>query len=62
MATDTVPDSTDPGTRRPKENPLLKEGNQFDPLKIEDRSFKIVLPARANPDNPIDLFTLYYTP
>jgi hypothetical protein len=62
MPEDTVADSTDPGTRRPKA-PLLKtKSDHFEPMKLPDFATEIHLPDYVSPDDPITLFTIYYSP
>jgi len=62
MLEDTVFDSTDKGTLWPNENPLRKKGDTFKPMKLPDFSWEITLPENTSPDDPITLFTIYYTP
>ena len=62
MPEDTMPDATDQGTQRPNVRPLQEKGDHFIPLKCPDFEFQITLPLDVSPDDPITLFTLYYTP
>ena len=62
MPEDTIFDSTDKGTLRPNENPLRNQGDSFKPMQLPDWGWEINLPNNVSPDNPITLFTLYYTP
>jgi hypothetical protein len=58
----TVFDSTDKGTLRPNEDPLRKQGSAFKPMKLPPFGWEITLPEDVSPDDPITLFTIYYTP
>ena len=58
----TVFDSTDKGTLRPDEEPLESTGDKFVPIKLPNFGWEIHLPENTSPDNPITLFTIYYTP
>ena len=62
MPEDTIFDSTDKGTLRPNENPLRNQGDSFKPMQLPDWGWEINLPNNVSPDDPITLFTLYYTP
>jgi len=62
MSKDTVFDSTDRGTLRPNLKPLHKKGNAFNPIELPHFDPQITLPDYISSDNPIALFTLYYTP
>ena len=62
MPEDTVFDSTDKGTLRPNAKPLRKKGDAFYPMKLRDFGWEITLPEHVSPDDPITLFTIYYTP
>jgi len=62
MPDDTLFDPTDKGTLRPDEEPLETRGAQFVPMKLPHFDWQINLPDTASPDDPITLFTLYYTP
>ena len=62
MPEDTVFDSTDKGTLRPNANPIWKKGNAFKPMQLPNWDWQITLPENASPDDPIILFTMYYTP
>jgi hypothetical protein len=62
MPEDTVPDPTDRGTQRPNAPPLQEKGDKFIPLECPDFEAEITLPMDVSPDDPITLFTLYYTP
>jgi hypothetical protein len=62
MPEETVFDSTDKGTLRPNTKPLRKKGDAFYPMKLPDFGWEIVLPENVSPDDPITLFTMYYTP
>ena len=62
MPENTIFDSTDKGTLRPKENPILKAGSTFIPMKLPSWGWEINLPEDVSADDPITLFTMYYTP
>jgi hypothetical protein len=62
MPEDTVFDSTDKGTLRPNAKPLRTKGATFKPMELPDFGWEIDLPENASPDDPITLFTMYYTP
>jgi hypothetical protein len=62
MLNDTVFDSTDKGTLRPNEDPLRKQGSAFKPMQLPQFDWEINLPEHTSPDDPITLFTIYYTP
>jgi hypothetical protein len=62
MPDDTEYDPTDKGTLRPKAKPLTKKGDIFYPMKLPDFHHEIQLPEDVSPDDPITLFTMYYTP
>jgi hypothetical protein len=62
MLEGTEPDPTDKGTQRPNAKPLQKKGNTFILIKCPDFDIEITLPLNTSLDNPISLFTLYYTP
>lgn len=53
---------TNKGTLRPYAKPLTVQGDHFEPMELPDFEFDICLPETASPDNPITIFTLYYTP
>jgi hypothetical protein len=62
MSESTIFDSTDKGTLRPNEDPLRKQGNTFKPMQLPQFGWEIILPDNVSPDDPITLFTMYYTP
>jgi hypothetical protein len=62
MPEDTVFDSTDKGTLRPNKVPLRKKRDAFKPMKLPYFNWEITLPENVSPDDPITLFTMYYTP
>lgn len=62
MSQKTVFDTTDKGTLRPNEPPLPASGKAFQPMDLPFFDYKIHLPDDVSPDNPITLFTMYYTP
>jgi hypothetical protein len=62
MPEDTLFDSTDKGTLRPNEDPLQKKGDAFKPMKLPYWDWEIILPENVSPDDPITLFSMYYTP
>lgn len=62
MSNYTEPDPTDPGTLRPNVPPIESRGDEFLPMECPDFDLEITLPDHVSPDDPITLFTLYYTP
>jgi hypothetical protein len=62
MPKDIIFDSTDKGTLRPNEDPLRKQGSAFKPMQLPQFGWEINLPEDVSPDDPITLFTMYYTP
>jgi hypothetical protein len=62
MPEETVFDPTDKGTLRPNTKLLRKKGAAFYLVQLPYFDSKIILPEHTSPDNPITLFTLYYTP
>jgi Transposase IS4 len=54
-------DPTDKGTLRPDEEPLESQGDQFVPMKLPHFGWEIHLLENVSPDDPITLFTMYYT-
>ena len=58
----TVFDPTDKGTLRPDKEPLESIGEKFVPIKLSHFDWEIHLPEDISPDDPITLFTIYYTP
>jgi hypothetical protein len=62
MPEDTVFDFTNKGTLRPNSKPLRTKGDAFYPMKLPDFGWEITLPEHTSPNDPITLFTLYYTP
>ena len=62
MFEDIINDPTDRGTKRPNAKLLLKAGRKFIPMILPDFDFEITLPDDVSPDDPISLFTMYYTP
>ncbi len=62
MPKDTVFDFTNKGTLQPNKVPLCKKGDAFKPMKLPHFNWEITLPENVSPDNPITLFTIYYTP
>jgi hypothetical protein len=61
MPKDTITNPTDPGTRRPKAQPLKAKGNTFIFIKLLDFETEIYLLDNTFPDNPITLFIIYYS-
>jgi Transposase IS4 len=62
MPDHTVFDPTDKGTLRPNEDPLRKQGESFKPMQLPNWGWEINLPDNVSPDDPITLFTMYYSP
>jgi hypothetical protein len=58
----TVFDTTDKGTLRPDKEPLESTGDKFVSIKLSHFGWEIYLPENTSPDDPITLFTMYYTP
>ena len=61
MPADTVFDPTDKGTLRPNDPAIQEFNTSFVGMDIEDRPTQIILPEGVYPDQPYDLFKLYYT-
>jgi hypothetical protein len=61
MAELTVFDFTDKGTLRPDEEPLESIGDKFVPMKLPHFDWEIHFLENTSPDDPITLFTMYYT-
>jgi hypothetical protein len=62
MPEDIITDTTNPGTYRPKVLALKTKSDHFEPMKLPDFEPEIHLPDHMSPDDPITIFTLYYTP
>jgi hypothetical protein len=62
MPEDIENDPTDQGTNRPNAAPLKKAGSESTPMNLPNFSFEITLSEDVSTDDPISLFTLYYTP
>jgi hypothetical protein len=62
MLESTEYDPTDKGTLRPNAKPLQKAGDRFEPMQLPDWDCEIHLPEDTSPDDPISLFSLYYSP
>lgn len=58
----TIADTTDPGTRRPQAKPLKTKGDHYEPMELPDFHPEIHFPDDVSPDDPITLFSLYYSP
>jgi hypothetical protein len=61
MSKDTMFDSTDRGTLRPNAKPLRKKGDMFYSMDLPEFGWEIILLENVSFDNPIILFTMYYT-
>jgi hypothetical protein len=61
MLEGTEPDLTDRGTQRPNAPPLQEKGDEFISFECPNFEFEITLLADTSSDDPITLFTLYYT-
>jgi hypothetical protein len=61
MPEDIITDPTDPGTRRPKAQPLKTKSNNFKPIKLLEFYTEIYFPAYISSDDPITLFIIYYS-
>lgn len=62
MPASVVPDPTNAGTLRPNEKPLAKKRTHFETMDLPDFDLELHLPKDVSPDDPITLFTQYYTP
>jgi hypothetical protein len=62
MPEDTTFNSTNKGTLRPDAKPLRMKGDTFTPMQLPNFSWEITLPENVSPNDPITLFTMYYTP
>ena len=62
MPKDTVFDSINKGTFQPRAKPIRKKGDSFKPMELPKWGWEINLPEDVSPDDPITLFTMYYTP
>jgi hypothetical protein len=62
MTKDIINDLTDGGTKQPNTKSLLKARHKFIPIILPDFDFEITFPNDVSSDNPISLFTMYYTP
>jgi hypothetical protein len=62
MPEDTIANTTNPGTCRPKVLALKTKNDYFEPMKLLDFEPKIYFPDHMSPNNPITIFILYYTP
>lgn len=62
MPEGTERDPTDQGTLRPNIALLQEKGDEFKPIECPDFEFQITLPSGVTADDPIGLFTLYFTP
>jgi hypothetical protein len=62
MPEDTIFDLIDKGTLRPNAKPLRTKGDTFKPMELPDFGWEIALPENASSNDPITLFTIYYTP
>ncbi len=58
----TVFNSTNKGTLIPDKEPLELIGDKFVPMKLPHFDWEIHLPENVSPNDPITLFTIYYTP
>jgi hypothetical protein len=55
-------DSIDKGILRPDKESLESAGDKFVLMKLPYFGWEIYLPENISPDDPIILFTIYYTP
>jgi hypothetical protein len=62
MPEDIITDTIDPRTRRPQVLVLKTKSDYFEPIKLPDFEPEIYFPDHMSPDDPITIFTLYYTP
>ncbi|RFU33083.1 hypothetical protein B7463_g3217, partial [Scytalidium lignicola] len=59
--TNAVPDSTDLGTLRPNFEPVVEVGETFTPLICPEFNHKINLPPNIKPNDPLGIFTLFFS-
>jgi hypothetical protein len=52
---------TDRGTKRLNAKPIITAAHKFFLMYLPDFDFEITLPDDVSPDDPIFLFTMYYT-
>jgi hypothetical protein len=62
MPEDTITNTTNPRTYRPKILVLKTKSDHFEPIKLPDFEPEIHLLDHVSPDDPITIFILYYTP
>ena len=62
MPINTIFDNTNKGTLRPNKTPIDSSSKPFTPIELPAYDFTIRLPKDVSPDNPISLFSMYYTP
>jgi hypothetical protein len=56
-----INDPTDRETKRLNAKPIITAAHKFFPIHLPDFDFEITLPDDVSPDDPISLFTIYYT-
>jgi hypothetical protein len=61
MPKDTIFNSINKYTLRPNAKPLHAKGDVFKPMKLLNFAWEITLLKNTSPDDPITLFTMYYT-
>jgi hypothetical protein len=61
MPEGVINDLTDKGTKRPNAKPIITTAHKFFPMYLPDFDFEITLPDDVSLDDPISLFTMYYT-
>jgi hypothetical protein len=61
MPKGVINDPTDRGTKRPNAKPIITAAHEFFLMYLPDFDFEITLPDDVSPDDPISLFTMYYT-
>jgi hypothetical protein len=61
MPKDVINDPTDRGTKRLNAKPIITAAYKFFPMYLLDFNFEITLFNDVSPNNPISLFTMYYT-
>ena len=62
MLEHTIFHPTDKGTLRPNEDAIYKTEKAFKPIQLLDWDWEVMLLEDVSPDDPITLFTMYYTP
>jgi hypothetical protein len=61
MPEGVINDPTDKGTKRSNAKPIITAAYEFFLMYLLDFDFEITFSDDVSPDNPIFLFTMYYT-